>query len=136
MSDPNFRLLLEQQLSIFQDVVPPRYALMSGVGKAESHVLKKTTGIEVLSYPDGAHDEVVKLLRELHRQMGESSVVAADNVSAVVESVPPTVVGTGLTTQKQRSTILELDAMDGVRSRARFSITSRKIIVGEASLDL
>jgi hypothetical protein len=87
ISDPNFRLLLEQQLTVFKDVVPPRYALMSQVGEAEAYVLKQNTGIEVLSYPKGAHDQVLTFLKELqHRTADREQPPAALKDIGVGES--------------------------------------------------
>lgn len=65
LSDPNFRLLLEGQLSVFGTQAPPRYALMEGVGALETQVLRRTAGIGVISYPRGEHENVASFLRVL-----------------------------------------------------------------------
>ena len=65
LSDPNFRLLLESQLSVFGAQAPPRYALMEGVGTLETQVLRRTAGIEVISYPRGEHENVATFLATL-----------------------------------------------------------------------
>ncbi len=65
LSDPNFRLLLESQLSVFGTQAPPRYALMEGVGVLETQVLRRTAGIEVISYPRGEHENVATFLTTL-----------------------------------------------------------------------
>jgi hypothetical protein len=132
LSDPNFRLLLEQQLSIFQDVVPPRYALMPGAGKAESHVLKKNTGIEVLSYPDGAHDKVAEFFRELDRQVAGERVDVTARETTASESAPRAIVGTRLTTQKRRAALLTL-AAEGPRFRANV-VDHAMVVMGETPL--
>ena len=65
LSDPNFRLLLDSQLTTFGTEAPPRYALMENVGDAEKQILRRTAGIEVISYPKGAYGEVAGLLNYL-----------------------------------------------------------------------
>lgn len=65
LSDPNFRLLLESQLSVFGTQAPPRYALMEDVGTVEAQILRRTAGIEVISYPRGEHGNVATFLSTL-----------------------------------------------------------------------
>jgi len=65
LSDPNFRLLMDSQLSTFGTDAPPRYALMENVGTTEREILRRTSGIEVISFPAGAFGEVAGLLRYL-----------------------------------------------------------------------
>jgi hypothetical protein len=65
LSDPNFRLLLESQLSVFGAQAPPRYALMEGVGALEAEVLRRTAGIEAIPYPRGEHQLVATFLSTL-----------------------------------------------------------------------
>ena len=65
LSDPNFRLLLESQLSVFGMQAPPRYALMEGVGALEAQILRRTAGIEVISYPRGEYEHVATFLNTL-----------------------------------------------------------------------
>jgi SIR2-like domain/CHAT domain len=65
LSDPNFRLLIDSQLSTFGSDAPPRYALMENVGAAEKAILRRTTGIEVISFAQGAYGEVAGLLQYL-----------------------------------------------------------------------
>ena len=60
LGDPNFRLLLDSQLSTFAGEAPPRYALMEDVGQAERAILRRTAGIEVISFPKGAYGEVAE----------------------------------------------------------------------------
>jgi hypothetical protein len=62
LSDPNFRLLLEGQLAVFGTQAPPRYVLMEGVGTLEADILRRTAGIEVISYPHGEHATVADFL--------------------------------------------------------------------------
>ena len=66
LNDPDFRLLLDQQLTAFRGHVPDRYAIMSGVGPVERDVLWRTAQIRVISYEDGKHDELLTFLRTLH----------------------------------------------------------------------
>ncbi|MBL9128946.1 MAG: CHAT domain-containing protein, partial [Verrucomicrobiales bacterium] len=72
LSDPNFRLLIESQLSIFGTEAPPRYALMEGVGHTEAEILRRTAGIEVISYPKGRHEEVARFLGTIADLTGPS----------------------------------------------------------------
>lgn len=71
LQDPDFRLLLDQQLTVFDGNVPPRYALMSGLGSIQRDVLWKSASIKVLSYatepghPDGPHHQVLRFFEAL-----------------------------------------------------------------------
>ncbi|MBM4430938.1 MAG: CHAT domain-containing protein, partial [Chloroflexi bacterium] len=72
LSDPDLRLLLDRQLSIFKDYVPNRYALMCGISAVERDVLWRTARIQVLSYPAGQHQEVVEFLRTLKEEVEQA----------------------------------------------------------------
>jgi len=76
LSDPNFRLLMDSQLSTFGTDAPPRYALMENVGAAEKAILRRTTGIEVISFPKGEYGEVAHFLQYLAdaSRAGEAAV--------------------------------------------------------------
>ena len=63
INDPDFRLLLDRQLSTFKGNVPERYALMSGMGEIERDVLWRTAKIRVLPYNE--HHEVLTFLEAL-----------------------------------------------------------------------
>jgi SIR2-like domain/CHAT domain len=65
LSDPNFRLLLDSQLTTFDGEVPSRYAVMSGVGPVERDLMWRTARIRVLSYEAGRHEYVGQVLRTL-----------------------------------------------------------------------
>jgi hypothetical protein len=65
LNDPNFRLLLDSQLSLFGTQAPPRYAVMEGVGSLEAQILRRTAGIETISYPKGEHGLVATFLNSL-----------------------------------------------------------------------
>ena len=69
LSDPDFRLLLDRQLTIFKGYVPERYALMSGVNRVERDVLWRAARIRVLPYPKDAHREVLTFLRNLQHDL-------------------------------------------------------------------
>lgn len=71
LSDVNFRLLLDSQLTIFNEEVPPRYILMEGVGDAEKEILWQTARLRVLSYERGKHEVVGRFLRTLHQRVAE-----------------------------------------------------------------
>jgi hypothetical protein len=63
LSDPDFRILLDRQLSIFRGNVPDRYALMSRVGPIQKDVLWRTARIRVLEYEE--HSEILQILKRL-----------------------------------------------------------------------
>lgn len=73
LSDPNFRLLLDNQLTIFNEQVPPRYALMEGVGEAERQILWRTAKLRVFSYKKGKHEVVGRFLHTLADRAGAAS---------------------------------------------------------------
>lgn len=83
LSDPDFRLLMDQQLTLFDGNVPPRYALMSGLGRIEREVLWKSAAIQVLSYaveedhPDGSHHQLLRFLEALAERVAPPQVVDA-----------------------------------------------------------
>ncbi len=70
LNDPNFRLLLDNQLTVFNGLVPPRYAILEGVGDAEADILWRTSKLQVLSYPPGQHQEVGRFLAALADEAG------------------------------------------------------------------
>jgi hypothetical protein len=63
VSDPDFRMMLDRQLSIFRGSVPERYALMSNVGPIQKDVLWRTARIKVLPYED--HNDIIGILASL-----------------------------------------------------------------------
>jgi CHAT domain-containing protein len=65
LGDVNFRLLLDGQLTTFRGRVPPRFAVMSGVGPAERETLWRTARLRVIPYPEGKHEEVGAFVRAL-----------------------------------------------------------------------
>jgi hypothetical protein len=67
LSDPNFRLLLESQLTTFGAKAPPRYAIMEGLGPYERDLMERSMGIRTLTYPKGKHDHVDRILQQLAR---------------------------------------------------------------------
>jgi hypothetical protein len=69
LNDPDFRLLLDRQLTDFGSNIPARYALMTGIGKVESDVLWRTAKIRAIPYEDGKHEQVLEFLRSLLRQV-------------------------------------------------------------------
>jgi hypothetical protein len=73
LSDPDFQLLLDRQLTIFRGSVPDRYALMTGVGAVEREVLWRTARIRVLPYDDGKHEQVLEFLQALLAQVNEQA---------------------------------------------------------------
>lgn len=87
LADPDFRLLLDRQLSTFGENIPERYAVMSGVGVVEADVMKRAANIKVLAYPEGQHQEVAAFLLTLVER------VAPEPASAIPAPTPagPTV---------------------------------------------
>ncbi len=85
LSDPNFRLLMDSQLTTFGSDAPPRYALMENVSDSERAILRRTAGIEVISFAKGAYGEVAGLLQYL------SEAARDDDATPVTRSVlrPP-----------------------------------------------
>ena len=81
LGDPNFRLLLDSQLTIFNEQVPPRYAVMTEVGKVEQDILWRTARIRVLPYAKGRHEEVGRFVRTI-RERVERRLVGASPLSA------------------------------------------------------
>jgi hypothetical protein len=82
LSDPDFRLLFDRQLSTFGENVPERYALMAGVGPIESDVLKRAANIKVLPYPEGKHEEVLVFLRSLKERVQAPAAERAEPKAA------------------------------------------------------
>lgn len=65
LSDPDFRLLMDRQLTAFSGNIPPRFALMTGTGKIERDVLWRSARIKVLLYDEGKHEQVLDFLSAL-----------------------------------------------------------------------
>jgi hypothetical protein len=68
LSDPDFRLLMDRQLTHFRGFVPERFALMTDMGPVERDVLWRTARIQVIPYVNssGRHEEVLHFLRALN----------------------------------------------------------------------
>jgi hypothetical protein len=90
LSDPDFRLLLDRQLSTFGENIPERYAVMAGVGVVEADVMKRSANIKVLAYPQGQHQEVSTFLSGLLQRLAPEHA-AADSSSRVVPPAPPVI---------------------------------------------
>jgi hypothetical protein len=86
LSDPDFRLLLDRQLSLFRGAVPARYALMKDVGEIEAHVLLRTSGIRVLSYSD--HSEVPLFFQSLLEKLAAAAPAPAPSPSPSPAPLP------------------------------------------------
>ena len=81
LSDPNFRLLLDSQLTTFGEEVPGRYAVMAGVGDAERDILWRTARIRVFSYEKGQHQHVGDFLDALRVASAEEPTTPAQTRS-------------------------------------------------------
>ncbi len=79
LSDPNFRLLMDSQLTTFGSEAPPRYALMENVGESERAILRRTAGIEVISFAKGAYGEVAGLLQYLEQAARDDAASSPGN---------------------------------------------------------
>jgi len=88
LSDPNFRLLLDSQLSTFGSEAPPRYAFMENVGAAEKAILRRTAGIEVISFAQGAYGEVGELLNHLAQAIRSDAPLVAPGPAEDVAARP------------------------------------------------
>ncbi|HYC76911.1 MAG TPA: SIR2 family protein, partial [Planctomycetota bacterium] len=77
LSDVNFRLLLDSQLTTFRGGVPPRFAVMSGVGAAERELLWRTAKLRVLPYPEERHEEAARFLAAVADATGRPAKTAA-----------------------------------------------------------
>lgn len=73
LNDPDFRLLLDRQLSTFKEMTPDRYALMSDVGSVERDILWRTAKVRVLPYKTvkGSHQQVLDFLRALEQKVAD-----------------------------------------------------------------
>ena len=71
ISDPDLNLLLDGQLSVFKNTVPPRYALMEDAGDVAASVLRRSAGIDVQSYPKGQHESVLEYLKALETEVAK-----------------------------------------------------------------
>lgn len=92
LNDPDFRLLLDRQLTMFKKFVPERYAIMAGVGEVEREVLRRTAQIKVIPYPAGQHEQLVEFLRLLQAQVAAASTPPPsgreEERDALVKSLP------------------------------------------------
>jgi hypothetical protein len=73
LNDPDFRLLLDHQLTVFGENIPPRYALMTGVNAVEREVLRRSAQIRVLSYQDPTHGAVKTFLERLTKAIADAA---------------------------------------------------------------
>jgi CHAT domain-containing protein len=134
LGDPDFRLLLDRQLSTFGENIPERYAVMSGVGTVEADVIRRSANIKVLPYPEGRHEEVLAFLRGLLTRLAPEvrnppSVAPAPPLTKALEApappelVPPaalpapTVVRAETPTYVSNATALAPLDMEGVEIR-------------------
>ena len=87
LSDPNFRLLLENQLTTFGAKAPPRYAIMEALGPYERDLMERSMGIRALTYPKGQHELIDRLLQDLARNSaGAFTSTATGEVSRALRT--------------------------------------------------
>src|SRR6185436_9518088 len=72
LNDPDFRLLIERQITDFKGTTPIRYALMDGVGAVEAQILQRNAGIQVIDYPKGQHGEVLTFFQQLQQKVQQA----------------------------------------------------------------
>ncbi len=91
LSDPDFRLLMDRQLTHFKGFVPERYALMTGVGPVEQDVLWRTARVRVISYENqsGKHAEVLQFLENLKAEVLSVPAPQAGSVKTRVPTAAP-----------------------------------------------
>jgi SIR2-like domain/CHAT domain len=89
LSDPNFRLLLESQLTTFGAQAPPRYAIMEALGPYERDLMERTMGIRALTYPRGAHEHVDALLQRLARASRQKPATVGSRASRALRAPRP-----------------------------------------------
>jgi SIR2-like domain/CHAT domain len=90
LNDPDFRLLMERQITDFQGTTPIRYALMGGVGTVEAQILQRNAGIQVIHYPAGEHSEVLTFFQQLREKVdAEQAKKPAVPVAVKQPAAPP-----------------------------------------------
>lgn len=89
LSDVNFRLLLDSQLTVFNEHVPPRYALMEGVGPAERDILWRTAKLRVISYPRGEHEVVARVLERLAQESAPKPAPGSAKAATAATAATP-----------------------------------------------
>lgn len=113
LSDTNFRLLLDQQITVFGSQVPPRYALLSGVGIAEEDILWRTARLQVLSYPDGQHQHLEQFLEGLADATAQINAKAPNAIALPRHSVKAQGGGKKVRPQPWPATTLSTGVRDG-----------------------
>lgn len=121
LSDPDFRLLLDRQLTAFRTFVPDRYAIMPDVGEVEREVLWRTARIKVLTYDSNqGHGWLLEFLHALR-----------DAVDAVAATEQPAVTTEPAVTRRRRAgggTRILRRTLDAERERpARSSVGHEQI---------
>ncbi|ADO73151.1 SIR2 family NAD-dependent protein deacylase [Stigmatella aurantiaca] len=88
LSDPDFRLLMDRQLTHFKGYVPDRFALMTGLGPVERDVLWRSARIRVIPYTNasGKHEEVFGFLKALKEAVQPSPAPEVGGGSEVASS--------------------------------------------------
>jgi hypothetical protein len=91
LSDPDFRLLMDRQLTHFKGFVPERFALMTGVGPVERDVLWRTARIQVIPYENASkiHAEVLQFLQALEAELLSRSALESVQLKVSVPGPAP-----------------------------------------------
>jgi len=76
LSDPDFRLILDQNMVTFEGFSSERYALLRDVGTMERELLKRTLGINVISY--SSHDELLPFFLALEKAVIAENLARKD----------------------------------------------------------
>jgi hypothetical protein len=88
LGDANFRLLIDSQLTTFGTQAPPRYAIMEAVGEHEREILRRTAGIEVISYPRGQHGTVARILKTIAEKTSTAKLPSTRAVVRKHQALP------------------------------------------------
>ncbi|EHR72076.1 hypothetical protein BurJ1DRAFT_3267 [Burkholderiales bacterium JOSHI_001] len=88
LSDTNFRLMLDEQLTVFNGQVPPRYAILSGIGQVETDLLWRTSRLRVLTYDEDQHQNVEHALAVLAASAEEPTTNATPAPAQARQPLP------------------------------------------------
>ncbi|MCK1388895.1 SIR2 family protein [Bradyrhizobium sp. 21] len=128
LNDPDFRLLLDRQLTVFRGHVPERFALMTGLGKVEREVLWRTARIRVIPYDEGHHEQVQEFLSSLLAEVGtkEAELASAPLPEAASRGRPkPAALGVSPPPQKLKQPSVPEPAEPAVPEQAACVLSIR-----------
>lgn len=103
LNDPDFRLLIERQITDFKGNTPIRYALMDGIGPVEAQILQRNAGIQVIDYPKGQHAEVLTFFQLLQQNVQQQDAKKRDVTPISLPQVPAPAAASGVPAAVTRS---------------------------------